>query len=125
MCQIVFYYLRYALKNKNLLRNQKLKSYQRIKSWPPTDEKAVPLQFNEKKRDNKSLIITCMYADSSAVNGGAAYHTVRNCFNLFQISFRANTTDTKPEVSRVSKGQKNCEKSKSTHCQVDHSPIIE
>ena len=51
MCQIVFYYLRYALKNKNLLRNQKLKSYQRIKSWPPTDEKAVPLQFNEKKRE--------------------------------------------------------------------------
>ena len=50
MCQIVFYYLRYALKNKNILRNQKLKSYQRIKSWPPTDEKAMPLQFNEKKR---------------------------------------------------------------------------
>ena len=34
---------------ENLLRNQKSKSYQRIKSWPPTDEKAMPLQFNEKK----------------------------------------------------------------------------
>ena len=35
-------------------------------------------------------------------------HTGRNCFNLFQISFSANTTVTDPEVSEVSKDQKNC-----------------
>ena len=38
--------------------------------------------------------------------------------------FSANTMDTDPGVSGVSKDQKNCEKSKTTHCQVDHSPII-
>ena len=37
-------------------------------------------------------------------------HTGRNCFNLFQISFSANTMDTDLGVSRVSKDQKNCEK---------------
>ena len=47
-------------------------------------------------------------------------HTGRNCFNLFQISFSANTADTDPGVSGVSKDQKNCEKSETTHCQVDH-----
>ena len=52
-------------------------------------------------------------------------HTGRNCFNLFQISFSANTTDTDPGVSGVSKDQKNWEESETTHCQVDHPPIIE
>ena len=55
----------------------------------------------------------------------APAHTGRNCFNLFQISFSANTTDTDPGVSGGSKDQKNCDKSKTTHCQVDHSPIID
>ena len=54
------------------------------------------------------------------------FQTERNCFNLFQISFSywlsANTTDTDPGVSGVSKGQKNCEESKITHWQVDHPP---
>ena len=36
----------------------------------------------------------------------APSHTGRNFFNLFQISFTANTADTNPEVSRVSKDQK-------------------
>ena len=58
-------------------------------------------------------------------NRRSPLHTGRNCFNLFQISFSANTTDTDPGISRVSKNQKNCEKSKTTHCQVNHSPIIE
>ena len=52
-------------------------------------------------------------------------HTGRNCFNLFQISFSANTVDTDPGVSRVSKDQKFCEKFKNTHCQVDHPAKIE
>ena len=52
-------------------------------------------------------------------------HTGRNCFNLFQISFSANTADTDPGVSRVSKDQKFCEKFKNTHCQVDHPAKIE
>ena len=54
-----------------------------------------------------------------------ADHTGRNCFNLFQISFSANTGDTDPEVSGVSKDQKLCEKFKNTHCQVDHPAKIE
>ena len=45
------------------------------------------------------------------------FHTGRNCFNLFQISFSANTADTDPEVSMVSKDQKFCVKFKNTHCQ--------
>ena len=52
-------------------------------------------------------------------------HTGRNCFNLLQISFSANTTDKDQGVSGVSRDQKNCEKSKTTHCHVKHSPIIE
>ena len=43
-------------------------------------------------------------------------HTGRNCFNLFQISFSANITNTDPGISGVSKDQRNCEKSKTTHC---------
>ena len=35
-----------------------------------------------------------------------------------------NTRDIDPGILVVSKDQKNCEKSESTHCQVDHSPII-
>ena len=50
----------------------------------------------------------------------AILHTGRNCFNLFQSSFSANTG-----VSGVAKDQKNCEKFKTTHCQFDHSPIME
>ena len=46
-------------------------------------------------------------------------HTGRNCFNLFQISFSANTADAHPGVSGVSKDQKFCQKFKNTHCQVD------
>ena len=56
-------------------------------------------------------------------------NTGRNCFTLFQILFSdwlsANTTDADQGVSGVSKDQKNCEVSKTTHCQVDHLPIIE
>ena len=52
-------------------------------------------------------------------------HTGRNCFNLFQISISANTADTDPGVSRVSKVQKFCEKFKNTNCQVDHPAKIE
>ena len=37
----------------------------------------------------------------------------------------ANTADTDPGVSGVSKDQKNCEESKTTHCQIDHPTIIE
>ena len=58
-------------------------------------------------------------------DAGSTAHTGRNCFNLFQISFSANTADTDPGVSGVSKDQKNCEEYKNTHCQVDHPPIIE
>ena len=53
------------------------------------------------------------------------YHTGRNCFTLFQISFSGNTADAHPEVSGVSKDQKFCEKFKNTHCQVDHPAKIE
>ena len=53
----------------------------------------------------------------------AILHTGRNCFNLFQISFSANTGVS--GVSGVAKDQKNCEKFKTTHCQFDHSPIME
>ena len=52
-------------------------------------------------------------------------HTGRNCFNLFQISFSANTADTDPEVSMVSKDQIFCEKFKNIHCQVDYPAKIE
>ena len=51
-------------------------------------------------------------------------HTGRNCLNLFQISFSANTADAHPGVSGVSKDQKFCEKFINTHCQVDHSNIF-
>ena len=51
--------------------------------------------------------------------------TGRNCFNLFQILFSANTADTDPGVSGVSKDQKFYEKFKNTHCQVDHPAKIE
>ena len=53
------------------------------------------------------------------------FHTGRNRFNLFQISFSANTADAQPGVSGVSKDQKFCEKFKNTHCQVDHPAKIE
>ena len=36
----------------------------------------------------------------------SSLHTGRNCFNLFQISFSANTADAHPGVSGVSKDQK-------------------
>ena len=49
-------------------------------------------------------------------------HTGRNRFNLFHISFSANTADAHPGVS---KDQKFCEKFKNTHCQVDHPTKIE
>ena len=52
-------------------------------------------------------------------------HTGRNCLNLFQISFSANTTDAHPGVSGVSRDQKFCEKFKNAHCQVDHPAKIE
>ena len=52
-------------------------------------------------------------------------HTGKNCFNLFQILFSANTADTDPGVSGVSKDQKFYEKLKNTHCQVDHPAKIE
>ena len=52
-------------------------------------------------------------------------HTGRNCFNLSQISFSANTEDAHPGVSGVSKDQKFYEKIKNTHCQVDHPGKIE
>ena len=52
-------------------------------------------------------------------------HTGRNCFNLFQISFSANTADAHPEVSGVSKDHRFYEKFKNTHCQVDHPAKIE
>ena len=52
-------------------------------------------------------------------------HTGRNCFNLFQMSFSANTADAHPWVSGVSKDQKFCEKFKNTHCRVDHPAKIE
>jgi hypothetical protein len=51
-------------------------------------------------------------------------HTGRNCINLFQISYSANTMDKDPGISGVSKDQKNGEIYKNTHCQVNHSPII-
>ena len=54
-----------------------------------------------------------------------AYHTGRNCFNLFQNSFSSNTADAHPGVSGVSKGQKFFEKFKITHCQVNHPAKIE
>ena len=53
------------------------------------------------------------------------WHTGRNCFNLFQILFSANTADTDPGVSGVSKDQKFYENFKNTHCQVDHPAKIE
>ena len=52
-------------------------------------------------------------------------HTGRNRFNLFQISFSANTADAHSGVSGVSKDQKFCEKFKNTHCQVDHQAKME
>ena len=77
--------------------------------------------------DQGSSISKGMFKNHYSIvwNRRSPLHTGRNCFNLFQISFSANTTDTDPGVSGVSKDQKNCEKSKTTHCQVDHSPIIE
>ena len=57
--------------------------------------------------------------------GTTIQHTGRNRFNLFQISFSANTADAHPGVSGVSKDQKFCEKFKNTHCQVDHPAKIE
>ena len=35
----------------------------------------------------------------SGISRRSPLHTGRNCFNLFQISFSANTTDTDPGVS--------------------------
>ena len=52
-------------------------------------------------------------------------HTGRTRFDLFQISFSANTADAHPGVSGVSKDQKFCEKFKNTHCQVDHPAKME
>ena len=51
--------------------------------------------------------------------------TGMNRFNLFHISFSANTADAHPGASGVSKDQKVCEKFKNTHCQVDHPAKIE
>ena len=45
------------------------------------------------------FLLTCKWGDSHS-------HTGRNCFNLFQISFSANTADAHPGVSGVSKDQK-------------------
>ena len=56
---------------------------------------------------------------------GDIVHNGRNCLNLFQILFSANTADTDPGVSGVSKDQKFYEKFKNTHCQVDHPAKIE
>ena len=56
---------------------------------------------------------------------GSTIHTGRNCFNLFQISFSANTADAHPGVSGMSKEQKFCEKFKDTHCHVDHPAKME
>ena len=44
---------------------------------------------------------------------------------LLQINFSANTADTDPGVSGVSKDQKFYKKFKNTHCQVDHPAKIE
>ena len=52
--------------------------------------------------------------------GPEVSHTGRNCFNLFQISFSANTADAHPGVSGVSKDQKFCEKFKKSHCQAEY-----
>ena len=54
----------------------------------------------------------------------AQLHTGRNRFNLFQISFPANTTDTPPGVSGMSKDQKFCEKFKNAHCQTTIQPKL-
>ena len=59
------------------------------------------------------------------VSWGFPKHTGRNCFNLFQILFSANTADTDPGVSGLSKDQNFYEKFKNTHCQVDHPGKIE
>ena len=50
------------------------------------------------------------------------FHTGRNCFNLFQISFSEITVDAHPGVS---KDQKFSEKFKNTHCQVDYPAKME
>ena len=67
-------------------------------------------------------MIVAAVAAVAAKAKAAVTHTGRNCFNLFQISFSANTTDAHPGVS---KDQKFCEKFKNTHCQVDHPAKIE
>ena len=82
----------------------------------------------EKSRQNSLFVskktnVFVVVVFSSALRSQT--HTWRNCFNLFQISFSANTTDAPPGVSGESKDQKFCEKFKNAHCQVDHPVKIE
>ena len=53
-----------------------------------------------------NLLVLSQYFSSSLKTFFVVSHTGRNCFNLFQISFSANTTETDPGVLGVSKDQK-------------------
>ena len=72
--------------------------------------------FKKLKQENQSSLQT---------NDDIDPDEALDCINLFQILFSANTADTDPGVSGVSKDQKFCEKFKNTHCQVDHPAKME
>ena len=87
----------------------------------------VYLVFSSMKARRKHLLCRAAGSVGKGVGDGTIVppHTGRDCFNQFQISFSANTTDAPPGVSGVSKDQKFCLKFKNAHCQVDHPAKIE